>query len=70
MIAILIKEVLLKEEDDSLSGGLELVRYIVYGIGAFGTASLSAWMFWNFDHFIATMIKNCERVQAMAINSI
>ena len=36
MIAILIKEVFLKGEDDPpFEGGIELASYIVYGIGAF-----------------------------------
>ena len=47
MIAILIQEVLVKDDDDPLSGGLELACYIVYGIGAFliGLISTSLFIF-------------------------
>ena len=34
LIATLLQEVLMKENDNPISGGLELACYIVYGIGA------------------------------------
>ena len=46
MIAILIKEVFLKGEDDPpFEGGIELASYIVYGIGAFFIGLLSILFF-------------------------
>lgn len=45
MITILIQEVLVKDDDNPLSGGLELACYIVYGIGAFLLGLLSTCAF-------------------------